>query len=178
MLVMTAKLDKKRIVVVILVLIAVAVALVLLLGSGKEAQATAAPSLSANEGRVAYLKERGWEVAATPVESGQVRLPKEADPVYDRYLALQKSQGFDLASYAGKTVMRYVYQVTNYPGGGTEPVYATLLIYKNQVIGGDVTDSAPGGQIRALKMPEAPPKASVPVPSTVTPETTPSLAAK
>lgn len=171
MLVMTAKLDKKRIVVVILVLIAVAVALVLLLGSGKEAQATAAPSLSANEGRVAYLKERGWEVAATPAESGQVRLPKEADPVYDRYLALQKSQGFDLASYAGKTVMRYVYQVTNYPGGGTEPVYATLLIYKNQVIGGDVTDTSAKGQVRPLEKPTTPStsRTTLPTETTVAP---------
>ena len=154
MLVMTAKLDKKRIVVVILVLIAVAVALVLLLGSGKEAQATAAPSLSANEGRVAYLKERGWEVAATPVESGQVRLPKEADPVYDRYLALQKSQGFDLSPYAGKTVTRYVYAVQNYPDAA-DPVYATLLVYEGQIIGGDVTSTAPEGKIQGLKMPGA-----------------------
>lgn len=168
MLVMTAKLDKKRILVVVLVLIAVAVALVLLLGSGEEAQTTAAPSLSANEGRVAYLKERGWEVAATPVESGQVRLPKEADPVYDRYLALQKSQGFDLASYAGKTVMRYVYQVINYPGGGTEPVYATLLIYKNQVIGGDVTDTSAKGQVRPLEKPTTPSTSRTTLPTETT----------
>ena len=160
MLVMTAKLDKKRILVVVRVLIAMAVALVLLLGSGEEAQATAAPSLSANEGRVAYLKERGWEVAATPVESGQVRLPKEADPVYDRYLALQKSQGFDLASYAGKTVMRY-----------TEPVYATLLIYKNQVIGGDVTDTSAKGQVRPLEKPTTPStsRTTLPTETTVAP---------
>ena len=129
---------------------------------------SAAPSLSANEGRVAYLKERGWEVAATPVESGQVRLPKEADPVYDRYLALQKSQGFDLASYAGKTVMRYVYQVTNYPGGGTEPVYATLLIYKNQVIGGDVTDTSAKGQVRPLEKPTTPSTSRTTLPTETT----------
>ena len=45
--------------------------------------------------------------------------------------------------------MRYVYKVTNYPNS-TEPVYATLLIYKNQVIGGDITDTAPNGAIRGL----------------------------
>ena len=70
MLVMTAKLDKKRILVVVLVLIAVAVALVLLLGSGEEAQATAAPSLSANEDRVAYLKELGGGGHAGGVRPG------------------------------------------------------------------------------------------------------------
>ena len=33
------------------------------------------------------------------------------------------------------------------------PVYATLLIYKNQVIGGDVTNTAANGNIRSFKMP-------------------------
>ena len=50
--------------------------------------------------------------------------------------------------------MRYVYQVNNYPGA-TEPVYATVLISKNQVIGGDITDTAAKGVIRGFKMPKA-----------------------
>ena len=61
-----------------------------------------------------------------------------------------RAEGYDLSQYAGKKVMRYVYSVTNYPGA-TAPVYATLLIYKNQVIGGDITDTAPGGKIQGLK---------------------------
>ena len=48
--------------------------------------------------------------------------------------------------------MRYVYKINNFPGA-TEPVYATLLVYKNEVIGGDVTDTCPGGQVRTFKMP-------------------------
>ena len=34
----------------------------------------------------------------------------------------------------------------------TEPVYATVLVYKNQVIGGDITDTAPGGKVQGFKM--------------------------
>ena len=60
--------------------------------------------------------------------------------------------------------MRYVYKINNYPGA-TEPVYATLLVYKNQIIGGDVTDTAAKGHIRGFKMPEA---ATQPTESTVT----------
>ena len=45
--------------------------------------------------------------------------------------------------------MRYVYKVENYPGA-TGPVYATLLVYKNKVIGGDITDTSPGGKIMGL----------------------------
>ena len=50
-------------------------------------------------------------------------------------------------------VMRYVYKINNYPGS-TEPVYATVLVHKNEIIGGDITDTAAKGQIRGFKMPE------------------------
>ena len=79
-------------------------------------------------------------------------IPEKSTAVYDRYNALQKTQGYDLSQYAGKIVMRYVYKITNFPGA-TDPVYATLLVYKNEVIGGDVTDTCPNGQVRTFKMP-------------------------
>jgi hypothetical protein len=101
---------------------------------------------------VQFLKSFGWEVAASPVESGQVRIPESASEVFDRYNALQKSQGYDLTKFAGKAVMRYVYKISNYPGA-TDPVYATLLVYKDQVIGGDVTNTAAKGVVQGFKMP-------------------------
>ena len=149
--IMTAKVDLKKILMILAAITAVVLALVLLFGGDDTAQ-TAAPSLSGNDGRVAYLKALGWEVNETPEESSQVKIPEEGSEVFDRYNTLQKGQGYDLSRYAGKKVMRYVYKVTNYPGA-TEPVYATLLICKNQVIGGDITDTAPGGKIRGLKVP-------------------------
>ena len=84
----------------------------------------------------------------------QVKIPEQPGEVFDRYNALQKSQGYDLSPYAGKAVMRYVYKINNYPGA-TEPVYATVLVHKNKVIGGDITDTSANGQIRGFKMPEA-----------------------
>ena len=147
--IMTAKVDLKKILMILAAIAAAVLALVLLFGGDSTAQ-TAAPSLSGNDGRVAYLKALGWEVNETPEESSQVKIPEDGSEVFDRYNTLQKGQGFDLSKYAGKKVMRYVYRVNNYPGS-TEPVYATLLIYKNQVIGGDITDTAPGGKIHALK---------------------------
>ena len=131
---------------------AVIVALILLLGGGKNAEPTATATVSDNDARVKFLKDFGWDVTTSPKESGQVKIPQESSDVYDRYNALQKSQGYDLTQFAGKNVMRYVYKITNYPGA-TEPVYATLLVYKNQVIGGDITDTAAKGQIRGFKMP-------------------------
>ena len=164
MFVMTAKVDKKKI---LMALAAAAVLIVMLImvfgGSGEEAAPTAAPSLSTNDGRVAFLASFGWEVASSPTQSGQVKIPETASEVFQRYNALQKSQGYDLSQYAGKTVMRYVYKVKNYPGA-TDPVYATLLIYKDQIIGGDVTDTGAKGVIRGFKMPVTtePPAATMP----------------
>ena len=153
MLVLTAKVNKKKIALIAAAVVALVVGLIVLFG-GNDATPTSAPSVSNNDARVAFLKGFGWEVSTSPTESSQVRIPSESSDVFDRYNALQKSQGYDLSQYAGKTVMRYVYQVHNYPGA-TEPVYATLLVYRNQIIGGDVTDTAAKGVIRGLKMPSA-----------------------
>ena len=151
MFMMTAKVDFKKILVILAVIAGIILALVLLLGGN--AEPTAAAQVSGNDARVQFLKDKGWEVSASPQESSQVRIPKEANQVYERYNALQKSQGYDLSEYAGKTVMRYVYKVNNYPGA-TEPVYATLLVHKNQVIGGDITDTAAKGIVQGLQKTE------------------------
>ncbi|MBQ1170133.1 MAG: DUF4830 domain-containing protein [Oscillospiraceae bacterium] len=154
MMVMTAKVDFKKIILGLAAAAALILALILLLGRNGSAQ-TAAPAPSANDGRVKFLTDFGWDITTSPVESGRVRIPEQSGEVFDRYNTLQKGQGYDLSQYAGKTVMRYVYKINNYPGA-TEPVYATLLVYKNQIIGGDVTDTAAKGHIRGFKMPEAP----------------------
>ncbi len=152
MMFMTAKVDLKKIILAVIGVAAVIVALVFLFGSAGGSTSTAAPSLSGNDARVAFLKGFGWQVAASPTQSGQVRIPQTVTEVFERYNALQKSQGYDLSQYAGKTVMRYVYKVENYPGA-TDPVYATVLVYKNQVIGGDVTNTAAGGTVSGFQMP-------------------------
>lgn len=155
MMVMTAKVDFKKIILIIAAAAALILAAILLLGGGEDSTTpAAAASVSNNDGRVQFLKDFGWDVTTSPTESSQVKIPAENSEVFDRYNTLQKGQGYDLTGYAGKSVMRYVYKINNYPGA-TAPVYATLLVYKDQVIGGDVTDTAAGGKIRGFKMPDA-----------------------
>ena len=156
MMVMTAKVDMKKIALILAAAVGLILVLILLLGGGNRDTATAAPTVSGNDSRVSFLKGFGWEVAASPVESGQVRIPEQMSQVFERYNALQKSQGYDLSQYAGKNVMRYVYKVTNFPGA-TEPVYATVLVYKDQIIGGDVTNTAADGAVQGFKKAEASP---------------------
>ena len=162
MMVMTAKVDLKKILLALAAVAVLILALIALLGGG-EATETSAPAISNNDARVKFLTDLGWDVTTSPVESSQVRIPEAGSEVFNRYNNLQKSQGYDLSKFAGKRVMRYVYKINNYPGA-TEPVYATLLIYKNAVIGGDVTNSAANGPIRGFKMPETAPTTQ---PSTV-----------
>ena len=156
MMVMTAKVDMKKILLILAAIAALILALILLMGEQDAAQ-TSAPAEGSNDSRVQFLKDFGWDVTTSPTQSGRVKIPEDTTEVFDRYNALQKSQGYDLSRYAGKTVMRYVYRVNNYPGA-TEPVYATLLVHKNQIIGGDITDTTAGGHIRPFKQPAAIPE--------------------
>ena len=150
--IMTAKVNIKKVLIVLGAIAALLIGIIALFG-GEDTTATSAttsPAVSDNDSRVSFLKDFGWEVTTSPVESCQVRVPSDTSEVFDRYNQLQQTQGYDLSHYAGKKVMRYVYKVTNYPGA-TDPVYATVLVYKNQIIGGDVTNTASGGKIQSFK---------------------------
>ena len=169
MMVMTAKVDLKKILIILAIAVAAIVGLVLIFSPGDSTAPTGSQTVSGNDARVKFLKDFGWDVTVSPTESSQVRIPEKSTEIYDRYNTLQKSQGYDLTPYAGKTVMRYVYQINNYPGA-TEPVYATLLIYKNQVIGGDVTNTAAKGAIQGFAMAGGEQTPSVTTPSTTVPD--------
>ena len=105
-----------------------------------------------NEDRVAYLTRWGWEVRPDPASIEEILIPETFDESYDEYLALQSGQGFDLTAYAGRTVTRYTYQVTNYPGL-QENIWATLLLYHRTVIGGEIYCSSGDGFTQGLAFP-------------------------
>ena len=174
MMVMTAKVDKKKIAIVLAAVAAVILGLILLFGGDDKAEPTAGKSADSNDSRVQFLKDFGWEVTVSPVETSQVRIPKQSTEVYDRYNPLQKRQGYDLTPYAGKTVLRYVYKIKNYPGAA-DPVYATLLVYKGTIIGGDVTDTGAKGVVQGFRMPVTKAPAAT-TPALTTPQDTTPIA--
>lgn len=149
MLVMTAKVNKKKIAILLGAAAALIVLLVLLLGGRQSVSTGADMTIASNDDRIRFLASFGWEVVTSPAETSQVRIPADTSEVFERYNTLQKTMGYDLSAYAGKTVMRYVYTIKNYPGA-TEPVYATILISNNRVIGGDITDTAADGKIHGF----------------------------
>ena len=91
---------------------------------------------STMEERIEFLNAFGWEVNTNPVEVKEVIIPLEFTDVYTNYNAIQKKQGFDLETYKGKRVKLWTYAVKNYPN--QSDVYANLLVYDGNVIGGDI----------------------------------------
>lgn len=156
MVVLTAKVSKGKIITILLIVVVIVGLLIALCSGSKkgtETAETAATTVQSNEDRVAYLKTFGWEVSPDPVETQEVKIPAELPDVLQKYNELQKSQGFDLGEYGGKTVKRYVYEVTNYPDT-TDSYFATLLVYKDAVIGGDVSSAAQNGLMQGLQYPK------------------------
>ena len=95
------------------------------------------------EERVAFLESFGWQVQTEPTETREVMIPSQFNDVYTAYNVMQQAQGFDLKPYAGEICTQYLYKVENYPDE-TE-VYATLLVYGDQIIGGDLASSQVDG---------------------------------
>lgn len=92
--------------------------------------------------------------SAEPNQTQSVTVPTKDSEVFSRYNELQKSQGYDLTPYRGKTLTRYVYEVLNYPNAD-QPVYATLLVSEGTVVGGDITNTAPDGTMHGFRQPTA-----------------------
>ena len=102
-----------------------------------------------NDARIAYLHACGWEVDADSCTMRDVIIPKEFDENYESYAALQSKQGFDLARFKGKRVKQITYNVTNDPE--EEQVIAELLVYRGNVIAGDIYSmKTDGGFVRGL----------------------------
>ena len=157
MMVMTAKVSKTKLIAIACMLVIVLGVVLALLAQNKNSAApdaaqAEAVGVSTNEQRIAYLATYGWQVDPTPVETQEVKIPEVMDEVFEKYNELQRSQGFDLTKFSGKQAKRYVYQVTNYEGA-TAPVYATLLICQDAVIGGDITSTAGSGLMHGLAKP-------------------------
>ena len=114
--------------------------------------------------QISFLSELGYKVKEFPVYADEVNVPKEFDSAYTKYNELQKSQGLNLEKYTGKTVMRYTYELQD----AEEQTYVTLLIYKNRIIGGDVTVMGENGSVCGLEKPT--PKDTVAEQPTQTPD--------
>ena len=106
--------------------------------------------MKTNEDRVAFIEGFGIKVNPDPVAEESFTMPEDFDRVILGYNQIQKTQGLDLTKYKNKNVMRYTYELTNYDDyDGT--VYATIIVYRERVIGGDVCSSDVTGFIHGFE---------------------------
>lgn len=120
-------------------------------GSAEESDTGEAVSTMAltDSERIAYLEACGWEVDANSCVIREVIIPSDFDETYQSYADLQARQGFELEKYKGKRVKQITYNVTNYPDG--EEVVAELLVYRGNIIAGDIYSmKTDGGFTRGL----------------------------
>ncbi len=97
--------------------------------------------------RLRFIRFFGWTVKEEPEEIAEIVIPAEFDEVYEKYNAIQRGQGLDLAKHKGERVKRWSYAVTNYPGveNSAETVRIDLLVSGGNVIGGSVYSLAADG---------------------------------
>ncbi len=152
MVILTAKLSKPKLIGIVCAAAALLLLVIVLANrsGGSDIQETAGKKLETPESRVEFLASCGYTVSDEPARTQEVRIPEAFNEVYTRYNAIQQSQGFDLTKYQGKTVLQVVYQVENYPGESSEPVYATLLLYRNKLIGADLSRGGTEGFLQPL----------------------------
>ncbi len=147
----TAKVTKFRIIVFILAVAIIISAIIMLIPNEPNADETlneqmleatmasiTVSGIETNDDRIIFLNEKGLEVSETEIDKKTIQIPSEFNETYEKYNELQKMQGFDLSKFQGKTVELYVYEVLNYPDT-EEEIHANILIYKNKIIGGDVS---------------------------------------
>ena len=151
MFIVTAKFSRRKAVLsAVCLFLLIALSAALLAHSGRT-DPDAIPGES-NSARIEYLRSFGWDVESDPIETLSISLPDELVEPYLSYNALQLSQGFDLTALCGKTLERYTYAVTNYPGH-TEGCQADLYICNGVIVAGDIVCTGENGFMAGLEYP-------------------------
>ncbi|MBQ2676319.1 MAG: DUF4830 domain-containing protein [Clostridia bacterium] len=148
----TAKITKKRIFVAALIILIPICILASYVTAAEQNQGYSFSRVggTTNE-RIAFLAQFGWEVEGSSETVKDTIIPAQFDDVYEPYNLIQTNQGFDLTPYKGKTVKLYSLKVINYPEN-SEYVYATLLVYDNTVIGGDIHSTSMDGFMHGFNL--------------------------
>ena len=117
--------------------------------TAKESREIDLSGIKTEDDRVAFVEQFGVRVKGAACESESFVMPQNFDRVLLGYNEIQKKQGLDLSKYAKKKLTRYTYELEDYSGyDGT--VYVNILVYKNRVVGCDISSADPSGFVRGL----------------------------
>ncbi len=152
MLIVTAKLSKKKAIFLLVAVALCILGLFLLFAPAKEAfpeQNSPFSNLSTNEARLQLLSSCGLEAIEDPIATLDLQLPSPLDERYTAYNQLQLTQGFDLIPYCGQPLTRYTYSITNY-GDSLQGVQANLYLYEDTLVAADLFCAGENGFIAPL----------------------------
>lgn len=93
-----------------------------------------------------YLASFGFSFEE-PVKD-KITVPYVFEAVYENYNAIQRSQGFDLSKYKGKTLTRYTYQLLE---ENRDDRFAEILLCGDLIVGADIYSVGFDGEMTALK---------------------------
>ena len=94
-----------------------------------------------------FIASVGYRATGDAKSTVEYTMPATLDAVLLGYNELQKEQGFDLAKYTGKTLTRYTYELEGEEG--EEKQYATLLVFRDRVVGAELS-SENGKSVKPL----------------------------
>ena len=148
----TAKLNKRKAVLTFAAVVILIVSIFIIFNKDNS-QETALMSkvVKNNKERIEYLNSFGWEVDSTPIEEETIVIPRKLGNTYESYNKIQQEQGFDLTDFGGMEAVRYTYKVLNHPDA--ENVVADIIVFRNEVIAGDVQSTSLDGFMHGLEFP-------------------------
>jgi len=152
MFIFTAKFNRKKAVAIVLALAVLLVTIILIASSGSGPHEAVSGVTRNNGQRVRFLESLGWEVDADAIEEREIVIPRTFTGVYAQYNELQISQGFDLSQFGGVEATRYTYRILNFPGYESD-VVADIIIFRGEVIAGNVQSTALDGFMTGLAFP-------------------------
>lgn len=110
--------------------------------------AACAPAAADTAAQAAFLRALGYEVEEDSCEVREVALPAEPDEALAAYNELQKAAGMDLAPYCGRRLKCWSWRILNADGAGE--TVAHLYLYKDTIVGGDISETAADGKMTGL----------------------------
>lgn len=148
MFVLSMKMSRRRMVSLLLcvgVLVLVLTA-AFLWPAGEEKAVSAA--VADDAARIAFLEKLGYEVDPAYGEVCEVLIPEEFDAVFAEYNAMQAAADMDLTPYKGKRVKCWSYRLLN--SKNAEETIAHLYVWRDKLVGGDITETVANGNMTAL----------------------------
>ena len=137
----TAKLTKQRIAAIALI---IAIPLLFMASvTAVKSNAVTYSDGSTKDLREQFLSSFGWKGDFENETSKTTTIPSEFNDVYTSYNEIQKICGYDLEQYKGQSVTLYSIPITNYDSN--DDVFASILVYENKIIGGDIHSTALDG---------------------------------